>query len=375
MRLPRVAEPAVSVVMVTRNAREWTRRALAALLANTPPVYELVVVDNASDDGTHELLTRELAGATVLLNSNNVGFSAACNQGEAHAIARCALFLNHDCLVHPGWLPPLLEALDRDTDIGAVGPRLLNPDGSLQESGALISRGGSTLDYGDGDDPGRPEYCFPRAVDYVAGACLLVRRSAFASVGGFDAVYGLGYFEDVDLCLSLARVGLRTLVEPRSVVTHVRGAAGGGPALAELALRNRAHFEERWREVLARRPPPPLAGSPRRQLAARDALAPARWLWVTPELPPADSPLRRALADARSDMPGARLTLAIARAPARPEVDLLLAQGIEVAAGVGDWPGWFRDRRFHYDAVLGGAPELDALVAETQPQAARRAAA
>jgi GT2 family glycosyltransferase len=148
---------------------------------------------------------------------------------------------------------------------------LLNPDGSLQCAGALLSRSGSVACYGDGERPDRPEYGFARVVDFLAGACLLVRRRAFNDVGGFDPAYGLAYFEDADLCLALADHGYRSAYEPDSKVTHVRGKPRA--EVLQLALRNRALFERRWRHVLASRPLAPLCASTRRMTAARDAPA------------------------------------------------------------------------------------------------------
>jgi O-antigen biosynthesis protein len=373
-RFPTVPRPEVSVVMVAYGGLAWTERALRALLDHTEPVYELIVVDNPAGDGTAELLAREVEGATLLLNPANVGFSAACNQGAAHARGRHLAFLNNDLFVHPGWLPPLLAALDSHPSVAAAGPCFLNLDGSLQEAGALLSRSGAPYEYGSGDDPGRPEYRFPRAVDYLAGACLLVRRSAFCEVGGFDAAFGLGYYEDVDLCLRLAMAGGRTLYEPRSVVTHVRG--GSGPsnrstgALQSLVLRNQALFEERWRHLLAVRPLPPLAGNPRRILAARDAPAEARLLVVCPGFPGTGSAAWVVLEGLRREHPGAQITLAALDDPGeRPEAGHLLGLGVEVEVRREGWSTWFAERRFHYDAVFGAVPAFDELIRRTQPQA------
>jgi GT2 family glycosyltransferase len=267
-RVPAVRRPDVTVVIVTRDGGEVLPQALQALLENTEPCYELIAIDNGSSDGTSSLL-RQVENATVVLNPRNVGFGAANNQGAAHARGLCVVFLNQDAFVDPGWLPPLVQRVEADERVGAVGPMLLNPDGSLQCAGALLSRSGSVACYGDGESPEEHEYRFTRPVDVLAGACLLVRRRAFEEIGGFDAAYGLGYFEDADLCLALAARGYRCIYEPRSRVTHVRGRPG--EALLELALRNRALFEQRWRRVLASRPLSPLAASRRRTLGARDA--------------------------------------------------------------------------------------------------------
>lgn len=370
LRFPSPPRPEVSVVVVSYGGLDWTRRCLRALLDYTEPCYELILVDNPAAEGGAGLLAGEVENARLVLNPVNVGFSAACNQGAAHATGRHLLFLNNDVLVQAGWLPPLLSALGAHPRAGAAGPRFLNLDGSLQEAGALLSRGGSTCAYGAQDDPSRPEYRFPRQVDYLAAACLLVRRSAFCDAGGFDAGYGLAYFEDCDLCLSLEAAGWHTVFEPRSRVTHVRDAAGGSVTLRGLALANRSRFEERWRPILKARPYPPLAGDRRRTLAARDACATARLLVLAQEPPRPGSAGDALLAELRRELPLARLTLA---SPGgwTAELDPLLARGIEVQAGVEDWDAWLGERLFGFDAVFGELPALAAALQRTQPQAAR----
>jgi len=347
--------------MVTHNAPAWARRALRGLLDATDPCYELIVVDNASSDGTAELLAREVHQAAVVLNERNRGFGPANNQGASRAVGRYVLFLNNDALVLPGWLPPLLQRAESDVRIGAVGPRLLNLDGSLQLAGALVARSGSTHELGYGEPADAPEYGFSRVVDYLSGACLLVRRSAFEEIGGFDAAYGLGYFEDADLCLSLAQHGYRVVYEPRSSVTHVRGASPRSEALSALAVRNRSLFRRRWSHLLRSRPLSPLTASPRRVLAARDAPARQRTLVVGEELGPL-------LGSASAS----RVTV-IPRGKLRRRAEDLLEAGVEVVSGVDDWRAWFEERRFLYDAVVAGEQdeELEALIRRTQPQAVR----
>jgi GT2 family glycosyltransferase len=346
--------------MVTYNAVDWARRALEALADHTPACYELIVVDNASSDGTAELLSAELEQAALVLNERNRGFGAANNQGAARAVGRHLLFLNNDALVRPDWLPPLLERIESDERIGAVGPRLLNLDGSLQIAGALLSRSGSTLELGYGEDAGASEYRFPRNVDYLSGACLLVRRPAFDEVGGFDPAYGLAYFEDADLCLSLAARGYRVAYEPRSSVTHVRGASPRGNLGSTLAPRNRSIFRRRWWSVLASRPPSPLQASARRLLAARDAPASVRIL-VVGEVP---EPLLDAALSAR-------VTL-IPAGDLGADAECLLRAGVEIAPAADGRGRWLEERRFHYDAVVAERPagEIEEVIRRAQPQAA-----
>jgi GT2 family glycosyltransferase len=356
LEFPRVERPLVSIVLLTYNDFEWIPRALRACLDNTDPCYELIVVDNGSTDGTAEFLTSETRGARVVLNDRNHGFGAANNQGAACAVGRYLFFLNADAFVHPGWLPPLLATLEADDTVAAVGPRLLNLDGSLQLAGGLLSRAGATVLYGNGDDPDHPQYSFARDVDF-SGASLLFRRSAFNEVGGFDLAFGLIYFEDADLCLALWERGHRVVYEPRSSLTHV-GGGGSEPSqpVLQLAARNRSLFERRWRPVLASYPAAPLVGE-RRLIAARDIRSSDRVLVVG----------QKSLAEAIArTFQSALVTLT------GVDDDALNLNGrIELVSEPEDV---LSERRFHYDVIIGESTAIERvadLLLETQPQAIR----
>ena len=183
-------KPELSVVMVCRGAWPLTERALAALSEHTERNFELILVDNASDDETPARLA-QLTDAQVIVNDANLGFGPGNNQGAALARARYLLMLNTDAFVHHGWLEPLLETLDQN-GVGAVVPRLLHPDGSLQDAGTLLARDGTVRVYGDGDDPDRPCYCFRRVLDLGSAACMLVARETFEALAGFDEVVRTG---------------------------------------------------------------------------------------------------------------------------------------------------------------------------------------
>jgi GT2 family glycosyltransferase len=366
--------------MATYGGREWVHKALAAVIENTDPCYEMIIVDNASPDGLATWLSDEVRNARIFRNSVNRGFGAATNQGADTATGECLVLLNSDAFVHPGWLPPLLERLERDGSTAAVAPCLWNVDGSLQEAGSLLFRNGYTRFYGFGDDPARPEYRFARLIDYASAACLLVRRRDFFDVGGFDTAYAPAYFEDVDLCLSLAARGLKIVYEPRSSVTHVRGASADERTTVQYWSRNLPVFEKRWSHKLALRPADQGADdNPRRRLAARDAVAPARLLIAADRFPgPPGSTgdprvlwLLRELSDAYPD--ASRTLLCPVEAPAGLR-EPIVAMGIEVASPA-DPESWLMARAFHYDVVMlaGGAAAgaRSEVLERTQPQACR----
>ena len=344
IRFPAVEAPRVSVVMVTRDAWEWIERSLSALARHTPPVYEVIVVDNASSAATLERLEHGVAGVRLLRNARNEGFGAASNQGAAVARGEIVALLNSDLEVHEGWLEPLLEVLDGDAACAAVAPCVLNLDGSLQEAGALVARDGTAAKCAF--EPG-----FARRVDYAGAECLLVRRSAFAAVGGFADVYAPAYYEDVELGFALAKMGSSVRYEPRSVVTHAMHGSTGREEAVRLGERNRPVFAARWAAQLADRPPGVEPARRRRQLEARDVHATARVLAVG----------SRPAAPA-----GVRVTAVGVPAGGEPEVEVLDVPD--------DWAEWLGERRFFYDVVVTHeppGPELAAALAVTQPQALR----
>jgi GT2 family glycosyltransferase len=380
IQFPEVARPDVTVVMVTYNRWDLTKEALRLLAESTEPIYEVVVVDNASTDGTSDELAK-VRGARILRNPRNLGFGPATNQGAAVARGRHLALLNSDAWVRPGWLEPLIEVIDADTSVAAVAPKLLYPDGRLQEAGSILWRDARVRQYGDGDVPNRPDYNFRRTVDYASAACLLVRRSAFVEVGGFDPRFAPVYCEDVDLCLALAEGPGRVVYQPRSVVEHVRGASSSGGVHSARIERNRRLLRARWRAVLDRRPPESWRVEPSAIVGGRDAMACERILLLTGPRPDAagTSEQRRlyALLEAAARRwPRARWTVASLDGDPVTRPDGLGDAGIEAVTAADPWEAWLAGRRYHYgivavaDARWAGG-ELTSLVNATQPQAAR----
>lgn len=384
IRFPEVARPDVTVVMLTYNRWDLTKEALRLLAEVTEPRYEVVIVDNASNDGTLDELDR-VQGARILRNPRNLGFGPANNQGAAMARSRYLLLLNSDAWVRPGWLEPLLDVADADPGVAAVASKLLYPDGRLQEAGSIIWRDGRVRQYGDGDQPNRPEYNFRRTVDYASAACLLVRRSAFRSVGGFDPRFAPVYYEDVDLCLALAAGRGRVVYQPRSVVEHVRGASSSGGVQSARVERNRRLLRARWRAVLDRRPPESWRVEPSGILGGRNSLTCERILVLAGPRPDADgTPEQRRLHSlihaAARRWPEARWTIASLDGTPVTRPDDLSDAGIEAVTGAPSWDEWLAGRRYHY-GVIAVADErwtesgLAGLIDATQPQAVRVPAA
>jgi GT2 family glycosyltransferase len=251
--------PIASIVIPVLDQPSLTHACLSAIIDHTPPGrYEVIVIDNGSKEVTRSLLDRT-QGLHVVRNSTNEGFVGACNQGSRSAKGEFIVFLNNDTAVLPGWLDALTTTLMKDQRIGAVGAKLLYPDGRLQEAGSIVWRDGSGWNYGKGGDPGAAEFNFVRDVDYCSGACLMVRRKLFASLGGFDERYAPAYYEDVDLCFRVRERGYQVVYQPAAEVVHHEGATAGADisrGFKAYQRVNRTKFVERHAAALSRHSKP-----------------------------------------------------------------------------------------------------------------------
>jgi GT2 family glycosyltransferase len=265
----------LSVIVVNYNAGPLLEVCLASIRRYGGDLaLEVLVVDNASTDGSLEAL-RRFPEVRLIPNCDNRGFAAAVNQGLESAAGRCFLLLNPDTEVVSPVFRTLLAFAEAHPDAGVVGPRLRNPDGSLQTSayrfptlfqaagtvlrlrrvvpvGFLRARLGWWLGRYFGQlDP----HVTARPVDYVTGACMLIRREVVERIGGFDPRFFL-YFEEKDFCLRAGEAGWRVWFDPAAeVVHHIGGSSGGRPEITVLErMRSMRQFYDKhygWARRLA----------------------------------------------------------------------------------------------------------------------------
>ena len=252
--------PRASIVIPVFGKLEFTLACLRSLVeTGLPPDVEVIVVDDASTDGTPEALAR-VPGLRYQRNASNLGFVGSCNAGARLARGEFVVFLNNDTTLTPGWIDALLSTFASHPDTGLAGAQLVYPDGRLQESGGIVFADGSGWNYGRFDDPRHPAYTFVREADYCSGAAIALRRATFERLGGFDERYAPAYYEDTDLAMKVREDGLKVRVQPASVVVHHEGVTAGtdtASGVKAYQVRNQQRFVERWRDVLSRRHPAP----------------------------------------------------------------------------------------------------------------------
>lgn len=245
--------PTVSVVIPVYNQLDFTLRCLISIAEHPSRAsVEIIVCDDASDDGTPAVLAA-LPGVRYIRNDTNLGFLYSCNRAAREARGAYLLFLNNDTQVQEGWLDHMLALFGADGRAGLVGAKLLFPDGRLQEAGGIVWRDGSAHNWGRYDDPRKPEYNQVREVDYCSGACLMIEASLFRALGGFDVRYAPAYYEDTDLAFRVHQAGRKVLYQPKAVVVHHEGVSHGtdtSKGVKAHQVANQAKFVERWRNQL-----------------------------------------------------------------------------------------------------------------------------
>jgi GT2 family glycosyltransferase len=256
----------LAIIIVHYETPDLLRDCLASLRATPPAVsHTIVVVDNSRDERSGKEIVAAFPGVRYERSGRNLGFAGGVNRGMAVVPGRYALVLNPDIVAHPGAVDALVGFMEDNPDVGIAGARLLNPDGSLQYScrtfytlktillrrtplGALFPRSRTVRDhlYADWDHQA------VRDVDWVLGACMLVRREAVEEVGPADERFFL-YFEDVDWCYRMHQHGWRVTYVPTATLTHhhrresARGIRAHG---LRVHLVSTLKFYEKWSLLL-----------------------------------------------------------------------------------------------------------------------------
>ncbi|HEV2852082.1 MAG TPA: glycosyltransferase family 2 protein [Thermoanaerobaculia bacterium] len=252
----------MAAVVVNHDTREHLRACLESL--RSEGMHEVVVADTGSADGSAEMVRRDFPEVTLLADGENPGFGAAANRAVSLCTSPFVLLLNADTRVSPGALGALAGYLARHPRAAVAGPRLVNPDGTLQVScfpyigtlhlmvektplGRWLARVPALRDrWLLSHSP----HDRPRVVPWVLGAALAIRREAFEEIGGFDPAFFM-YSEEIDLCYRLSAAGWEVHFAPVTAVTHV-GGASTGQRRPEMAVRRVASSKLFYRRHYSR---------------------------------------------------------------------------------------------------------------------------
>jgi GT2 family glycosyltransferase len=206
-----------SVIIPVWNGADVIADCLDAVYAHAGDrLGEVICVDNASPDSAAAIITGRFPQARLIAQAVNLGFAGGVNAGLRAAHGDVSVLLNQDCLAQAGWLDALLAALEAHPEFGIAGCTIFNADGSINHAGAQLRKPGALgqhlTERGDGQ---------PRAVDYVTGAAMAIRRSTWDTVGPFDEGFYPAYYEEVDYCYRARQHGLAIGYVPTATVRHL----------------------------------------------------------------------------------------------------------------------------------------------------------
>ncbi|MCL5256623.1 MAG: glycosyltransferase family 2 protein [Chloroflexi bacterium] len=248
-------QPDISVITVNRNTREFLAPLFHSIMETAGGLLlELIMVDNGSADGSVEFVRQEFPSVRIIENGANLGFAAANNRAIRESNSRYILLVNTDVVVLPGALETMREFLELHPDVGVVGCKVLNPDGSLQLSGKTFPDPVAAFYIGLGihrilpDSKITDRYYLPvqsyesrQEVDHVSGSCMMVNRAATGRVGLFDENFFL-YCEDVDWCTRIRAAGFKIFYLPEAQIIHYKG----GSSAKESTRMIREYHRSAW---------------------------------------------------------------------------------------------------------------------------------
>jgi GT2 family glycosyltransferase len=244
--------PRLSILIPVFNEIDYTVDCLRSLARHPPSApFEVIIGDDCSTDPDAALL-RDIPGISVVRQRSNVGFIRNCNAAFAACRGEYVLLLNNDTQLMPGAIDRLVAALDADAQLAAAGPKIIYPNGRLQEAGVFLRPNGESGMVGLFRDPDEGGFCYDRDVAYCSGAALLFRR-ALAGETLFDELFRPAYCEDADLCLRFQAAGYRVRYVHDAVVVHYLSVSTNRQSMTRklrTIIANQQKLVERWDKLI-----------------------------------------------------------------------------------------------------------------------------
>ena len=367
LEFPVVKSPKVSIVIPVYNQFDYTYNCLRSILEHTEGIaYEIIIADDVSSDDTINI-KHFVKNINIVRNKKNLGFLLNCNNAAKEARGEYIFFLNNDTNVQKDWLLTLLETIEKDKTIGMVGSKLVYADGRQQEAGGIIWNDASGWNFGRLDNPEKPEYNYVKEVDYISGAAIMIRKSLWDEIGGFDERYVPAYYEDSDLAFEVRKHGYKVVLQPKSVVVHFEGISNGtdtGSGIKKYQVVNNEKFFDKWKDVLEKEHFP----NAQDVFLARDRSSKKKHvLFIDHYLPHYDQ-------DAGSKATLQYLQILVSSGmqvhfigdnfwhyPDTPYLDTLTNMGIEVLYGnwyANNWKEWLKENGKYLDYVILSRPHI-----------------
>ena len=259
----------LTISIVSYNSLNFLRDCLNSILENPPSLkYEIIVVDNASTDGSHELVQKNFPQVKLLHNSKNTGFAAANNKAISKTNSKYILLINSDCKVHKNSLDNLVNFMEKNKKAGTAGPKIINSDGSVQLScrkfPSIFNAAFHTILINIvPNNPFSRKYKLadanrdtPFEVDWVSGSAMIIRRKALEDTGTIDERYFM-YVEDLDLCYRMWQKNWKVYYYPcASILHHIGGSSGNGELKACFRMQRSVfyffwkNYKKSWKVLL-----------------------------------------------------------------------------------------------------------------------------
>jgi GT2 family glycosyltransferase len=248
--------PIVSIVIPVFNNWRYTYACLQAIRERSGDEipYEVIIADDKSTDDM-PIMLEHIHGINVLRNTRNLGFLLNCNNAVKHVRGKYVVFLNNDTEVQSDWLHPLVDLFERVCNVGMVGGKLLHDDGRVQEAGGIILQNGWGHPYGSDADPASYELNYVKEVDCLIGACIMVEKSVFLSLGGFDEAFAPAFYEEFDFAFTLRTHGYKVMYQPASCILHHECSSYGNELRNKYSIKNHQMFCRKWQNVLTQHAP------------------------------------------------------------------------------------------------------------------------
>jgi GT2 family glycosyltransferase len=258
IRIRNSQTPRVSIIIPASSTQDLLLDCLRSLARFGPSgiAYETIVVLNESGADAAARLRELASGVTVIASPVNLGLAGSGNRARHFARGEHLVLLHDDAEIEPGWLEALVETADAHPQAGAVGGKVLFPDGRLQNAGMILWQNATTSPPWIGEAPPPTAFDRLRAVDYCGTSALLIRASALDAIGGFDERFYPVYYVDVDLSMALRARNFVVLYQPAARIRHHRGGDRSLAFRKFVAERNREAFVEKWAAALEAHEPP-----------------------------------------------------------------------------------------------------------------------